>query len=260
MGLAVPRSGGRRARRLLVLGVFLTLAVLGLGAIQARAAPSSLMNETFNGTSGSISGTCMTGANGSFTFSARGTADGPYPGSFTESGSFTMTDGNLTAFSASFTISSSFGSATGSKSLFVAPSGAECNPTGSDGLVVIDSEGGAYTYTATINGSYHDTGTALVADPGLTWSHGTLENFDEDFVTSNLVTPIPLPTSKGRCKHGGWKKLRRRVQEAGDCVSFVATSSNNPPAGRSSGRIALLPRRPAAAGLWPFSHASNVLH
>ena len=86
-------AGGRRARRLLLLTGCLILGMLGLGTVEAHAA--TLAGETF--TSQEVRGSTLTGActgngngnEGSFNFSVSGTAAGPFPGTFTESGSFT---------------------------------------------------------------------------------------------------------------------------------------------------------------------------
>jgi hypothetical protein len=45
---------------------------------------------------------------------------------------------------------------------------------------------------------------------------------------------VELPTSKEQCKDGGWTLFydgTSRFKNEGDCVSFVATGSKNPPAG-----------------------------
>jgi hypothetical protein len=41
----------------------------------------------------------------------------------------------------------------------------------------------------------------------------------------------PLPSSKERCKNGGWRTIGL-FQNQGDCVSFVATGGKNRPSGR----------------------------
>jgi hypothetical protein len=44
-----------------------------------------------------------------------------------------------------------------------------------------------------------------------------------------VVDAPPLPTSKDQCKDGGWRTYGV-FKNQGDCVSFVATGGNNPPA------------------------------
>ena len=88
----VLSAGGRRGRRWLLLTGCLILGVLGLGTVEAHAA--TLAGETF--TSQEVRGSTLTGActgngnEGSFNFSVSGTAAGPFPATFTESGSFTI--------------------------------------------------------------------------------------------------------------------------------------------------------------------------
>jgi hypothetical protein len=93
----VVMAGGRRPWRLLLLAECLILGVFGLGTVEAHTAtPSSLAGETLtsNGVKGStLTGTCSgnpngNGSKGSFNFSVSGTAAGPFPGTFMESGSF----------------------------------------------------------------------------------------------------------------------------------------------------------------------------
>ena len=60
MRQVVVRAGGRRARHLLLLTGCLILGVLGLGVVDAQAAPpSSLAGETF--TSQEVKGSTLTG-------------------------------------------------------------------------------------------------------------------------------------------------------------------------------------------------------
>jgi hypothetical protein len=127
-------------------------------AALAATAPASLVGETFNPTSpGSASGACTTPDNGSFTFSTSGTAAGPYSGTYTESGSFTITNATLTGFSATFTITNATGKVSGRESLTVVNGAASCSP-GAFATIA-----GTTTYTATINSTYQESGTATVS-------------------------------------------------------------------------------------------------
>jgi hypothetical protein len=45
-----------------------------------------------------------------------------------------------------------------------------------------------------------------------------------------VVDAPQLPTSRDQCKNGGWRTYGV-FKNQGDCVSFVATASKNPPAG-----------------------------
>jgi hypothetical protein len=132
--VVVRLSQGTRSWAI-VLG--LVVLVVGLLAQPAQAAPPvSLAGETFIGTGQSeggpigtseVSGTCNASGISTFTFTVTGTASGPYPGTFTESGSFTLgpavtqPDGNIVfpplALDATFTILSATTTITGQKSL-----------------------------------------------------------------------------------------------------------------------------------------------
>ena len=101
--------------RLLVLATA-AFAVLAPAA-QAQTVPESLMGEALLAGGENPGGTgsfdvSPCNADGSFSFSAFGVAVGPYPGTFTETGTVTplatpLPDGtNLAAFEASFTIDS----------------------------------------------------------------------------------------------------------------------------------------------------------
>jgi hypothetical protein len=150
------------------------------------ASPASLMGESFSSVSGSFSGTCTSIRNGSFTYSTSDRAVGPYPGTFTESGSFTMANGRLTTFSATFTIISAAGGVSGSERLAVGSgSSASCS---AGGPVRIS---GPVTYTATIDSAYEDTGTATVVVEGNTLP-GLVAG--EVFTISEGVVPSSTPS------------------------------------------------------------------
>ena len=227
----VLTAGQRRARCLLLLTGCLILGVLGPGAVEAHAAtPASLAGETFtsnNVTGSTLTGTCNElGAGGSFRFSVSGTAAGPFPGTFTESGSFTTSlSGHLLTFSSNFTIKDSAGTTTvtGTKSLSTTGvSEAPCDFAGVGGTEI---DGSIYTtYRATITGAGQDIGNAKIS-------------FVDDAFGS--VTPILFFSesfgstggAQKQCKHGGWKSFGTLFKNQGDCVSFFATGGKNPPSG-----------------------------
>ena len=217
-----------RARRLLLLTECLILGALGLGTVQAHAAtPSWLVGETL--TSEMVRGSTLTGTcnvptkAGTFSFSVSGSAAGPFPGTFTESGSFTTeVGGSVTHFSSTFTITSTSGTVTGSKSLDIGGSSkAPCNQF-LNGVRVSTEFPIATTYTATINGAQPDTGAATVNVDG---QLGSPPTFSESFGSSGVVQL----TSKEQCKDGGWQSFGFKNQ--GGCVSVVATGGKNAPSG-----------------------------
>lgn len=223
MSPVVHSAGGRRGRWLLLLTACLMLGVLGLGTVEAHAAtPSSLAGETF--TSQGVLGSTLTGGctgngnEGSFDFSVSGTATGPFPGTFTESGSFTAPrSGFLSDFSSTFTITSTSATVTGIKRLAGDDSATSC------AFPEVSTSNLATIYRATINGQL-SAGTASGSIDGSPGSR-VPPNFSENFASSGVVQL----TSKAQCADGGWQSFGFKNQ--GDCVSFVATGGKNPPSG-----------------------------
>jgi hypothetical protein len=221
--------------------------VLGLGSVAAHAAtPFSeplpppdpalqLDREVLRGdrvTGSPLTGECINGG-GNFKFSVGGTAFGPYPGTFTESGSFTITNKVLSAFSATFTITTSAGRVTGTKSLSEGNSALCDQDATTTHLTVLDF---LAFYTATSNGTDQVTGISAASISGDVPEGGVFASppdFEERFGAScqGLCQNVPPPTSKSQCKHGGWKSFGTMFKNQGDCVSFVASGGKNPPSG-----------------------------
>jgi hypothetical protein len=149
-----------------------------------------------------------------------GTAAGPFPGTFTESGRFVgLPDGFLSGFSSTFTITNSSGTVTvtGSKTLVGGFSQMFC-----DDSAVTTINNFTTSYTATINGTGADKGAATVNIAGLLGPPKATD-FSENFGSTGVV--------QKQCKHGGWKSFGTRFKNQGDCVSFFATGGKNPPSG-----------------------------
>jgi hypothetical protein len=230
MRAVVHTAGGRRGRRLLLLAGCLILGVLGLGAVEAHAvtlAGETFTSQPFRGSTSTLTGTCTGDPNGngdagSFNFSVSGTAAGPFPGTFTESGSFTTSrSGLLSDFSSTFTISNSEGvTVTGSKHIAGDLSQASCALI-EVGQVQFSTSILTTGYTATINGAQREIGPATGSISGLLGLEPP--HFSENFASSGAVQL----TSKEQCKDGGWQSFDFKNQ--GDCVSFLATGGKNPP-------------------------------
>jgi hypothetical protein len=216
---------------LLLMGLVI-LGMLGLGALEAHAAtPSSLAGETFTSDhvpGSTLTGTCpdnFSGTDGSFNFSVSGTAVGPFPGTFTESGSFTTSlSQHVNGFSSTFTVKNTAGTVTvtGTKSLPVGSvSAVDCEPGPGSGEEVVGSV--STTYGAVIPDVGQDTGTATVSieDDGFGSPQGQVLSFSESFGSTGGV--------QKQCKHGGWKSFGTVFKNQGDCVSFFATRGKNPP-------------------------------
>jgi hypothetical protein len=199
-----------------------------------------------------VSSSCPTTAGQplTLTFTASGTAYGPYPGTFTEHGTAVVDSANfytthaVISWTASFTIDSPVGQVTGAKqfdsTLF--------STGGCSTRSVSDIEGDTYaymaqssanlTYDATIHtaaAAYRDQGNAysLVMDDctGAVQPECRYErlSFAEQFNSSNGLTLL-MPTTKEQCKNGGWETYGV-FKNQGDCISYVATGGKNPPSG-----------------------------
>jgi len=164
-----------------VIWALAAVVYLAVAAQSARAA-TPLTGEGLTGagksTGGSTFGSCSYrySESGSMGFSVTGTATGPYPGSFSETGTFSLSGIRNPPwkinFSAAFTITSGNTTITGT---FASPSyawwgvGFICNNTGG---VAGYSLNGPVTYTATINGhTFQGTGSftgTLYAKSGAT--------------------------------------------------------------------------------------------
>src|SRR5205823_5299008 len=144
------------------------------------------------------------------------TATGPYPGTFTETGTWSL---DSQVFSATFTITSGTTIVTGSKTAPFSGLGTfsfSCAPD-SNGTVLGSAP--AVPDTATIHtpsGNFHDQGVSSVAVTITGPAAAQTETF-----TSSLAQPILLaPTSKDQCKNGGWQNYPQ-FKNQGQCVSFV---------------------------------------
>ena len=211
------------------IGGMLVLAFLGFtGPAQAQT-PSPLTGESLRSTSYvSATGTCprlaedtgpSTGT-ATYTFEISGTASGPYPGTFVEEGSFTIGPideeflpgqfrGEVTAFEASYTITSAAGTVEGTETLVegatlgVAICGDQTNfgrPGVSFGQVGTAEL--AYSATITLPGGTRqvDTGRSdpqfnFCAPSAAECGESSVHQFFEDFVsqpTAKAITVRPF--------------------------------------------------------------------
>jgi hypothetical protein len=197
-------------KRHLLLGLGLAMTLGLVVALPATAsAVSTLTGEQLFALGGP--GTVFCETSGPYSYTASGTATGPYPGTFTETGSGTAGANSMT-LSASFTIHSGDFLITGSKN---GGSGGACRDfSGNTGGLVFGLSYQATIHTATIN--YADQGTSDATV--FTGPSGTtlFENF-----TSSLTEPVLLaPTNKDQCKNNGWKNFPQ-FKNQGQCVSSV---------------------------------------
>ena len=170
--------------------------------------PPTLTGERLEEQNGVAQATYCSPEGGQFTYTTSGEAEGPYPGTYTETGTGTIVGWDLVSFTATFTIESSVGTVTGTKTLtgdtdygcFAGPFDFR-----TDGLT---------TYQATIetaDGVYTDQGTSLMR---LTLTRGIVNYFLETYESDQT-----LPTSREQCKDGVWETYGFRNQ--GECIKYV---------------------------------------
>jgi len=196
-------------RLILASGLIATSLVGGIGwnVTQAHASsplpppPATLTGEhlTESFTGGNINSvSCQNDLSGTFTFSAHGTASAPYPGTFTETGTATVTPNQtVSAFSASFTIKSTNGATvTGTKTF---------SSSGDDGglcligVLVLASTNDTYQATITTsNGTYSDAGTTT---PLVVIGENSSDNtfLHEPFTSSQQTTTLIPPVCTSNC-------------------------------------------------------------
>lgn len=185
---------------------------------------------------------------GRATFTATGVATGPYPGTFTETGTIVFEPGvanplphdpgppfgqPMSEMTARFEIDSPAGQITGTKQLAIEPvSAGSCYRLG-DTIEVIDTIAVIHaTYEARIetsDGTFRDEGNTkmLVAGTNVIDDH-TRGLFAETFVSSLTEPERLLPTSAEQCKGEGYKEFPG-FKNRGDCVAFVETGGKNEP-------------------------------
>ena len=142
---------------------FVTVAVVALslmtaGAQPAAAAPPPLTGEILAGTAATVGPLCPSNfaGNASYTFTASGAALGPYPGTFTETGSFTVNLDNedTITFSSTFAINSSSGTVQGQKSGVINSHDGSCFGTSE---VDVDGNSHVFSEDFTSNGTANCT-------------------------------------------------------------------------------------------------------
>jgi hypothetical protein len=216
------KEGEMEFKRRLFLGLGLTVALVLAMSPATASAVSTLTGEHLSAPAEVFPSICNASADFSYTVS--GTATGPYPGTFTETGLGTsglpsgLFPGPAT-LSASFTIHSGNFLITGTKS---GGTGLGCHGEFGDSFVQVSG----LSYQATIHtstGNYADQGTsdALVQNSPFAGI-----NLAEDF-TSSLTEPVLItPTNKNQCKNNGWKNFPE-FKHQGQCVSFVERQGQN---------------------------------
>lgn len=169
-------------------------------------------NFNSSGTSGQtldISTTCDAAMqNGTVNYSVTGLADGPFNGTYSESGYFRLVNGVVTELSSNFTIVPSGGGSnvTGTKTLGGPANSAKgfCSSTGGGSTQRTGVMSGVYNYTASVNGS-NTTGSGLmVLDITETSTNPTGTGFvHSNFYGSNAAVGSAKATGGGNIFHAG---------------------------------------------------------
>jgi hypothetical protein len=155
-------------------------------------------------------------------FEATGTASGPYPGTFHETGRLVTSPGGIGwDLTLTFSIDSSVGKVTGTKQATVL--GLGCSST----VLSFNTANNTLNpteYIATIYidaGAFSDNGhfdVNLLWDPAGAVPDST---FDESF-QSQLDSPTPsFPTSKAGCMNGKWRSWSVGFKNQGTCLSYL---------------------------------------
>lgn len=211
-------------RRVLAIATGCSVAVLVPLVLCAPAAAAQAPPPTLTGESlaaglfttpaglGSIaitSATCKPSGSSSFSYEVSGPAAGPYPGTFTESGTVTMGPQNITtgfsnptalitAWTVSFTITSPAGSVTGTKILLTGATGVGICTTASQSPVGVEQyaanvmPGLAYRSAISVSGAqFGDHGLSFPVTFNDVPATAGSNNFNEGF-TSEQVTTMQL--------------------------------------------------------------------
>jgi hypothetical protein len=184
--------------RLLAAGIVVAAAGLLAWPAVAAAAPPSLTGETFTATFVESVGLC-TSSPPTILWHARGTAAGPYPGAFDETGRFELAPsgtGPLTNVTATFTINSLAGRVIGIKRFTAASSGlGSCLDIGSPLTKLKEAKAANLSYAAAIlagpfygGGLWSDCGVS----PNMFFDNSTSRSpvpqvFGEDFLSDGKV-------------------------------------------------------------------------
>ena len=194
--------------------------------LAAPTLPPTLQGETFTGSASQTPATTCRlelDNSGDATFTASGVATGPYPGTFTETGSYSFGPvvnpngfGVVTSFHSTFTITSATGSVSGTKDL-VGPAPGSISTCAVFAYLLTTP----LDYDATVttgSGTFRDSGTATASTATGTPFEVDAQAFVEDFLTSNGVVPLG-PQTKEDCKRGGYLIYGYRNQ--GECIAAV---------------------------------------
>jgi hypothetical protein len=201
--------------------LFLVLGAMATAGMASAAAltPTPLTGETLLGVTGTIAGHCNTDGSGNLSFTVvQGLAAGPYPGTFTASGTavFSKERPATVTISERFEITSVAGHVVGTKSGTFELGVQACSSNTFDVFTVSS----LVPYTATITsplGNGIDTGESEF-DVGGTPGVPAL-GYSETFASFGV---LPKPVTKEDCKSGGYQNYPGYSNQ-GQCIQYVNT-------------------------------------
>jgi hypothetical protein len=197
----------------------LSVPLFADAAAAGVVAPPALNGEVFHTDSPTVTSIVCVVDQQDATFEATGTASGPYPGTFQETGRLVARPGGSDV-TLTFSIDSPAGHVTGTKQATVL--GLACSST----VLSFNTANGVNPtrYTATIYtdaGAFNDYG---LFDLNFLWDPAGVvpdSTFDES-LQSQLASPTPFfPTSRAGCKNGEWRIWSVGFKSQGDCLNYL---------------------------------------
>jgi hypothetical protein len=189
--------------------------------------PGTLTGTVLNGGAnpslgiGAVAVDCESTGSSTVTYDVVGAALGPYPGTYEETGSFTIENGQVTAFEAEFTIESGLADIEGSKSLRTSAS-AVCTNDPEPGIAAFADVAVNTSYEAVITtpvGTFTDEGRAASGAQLLTTPDGRASAATQASLISEA--PVLAPTA-GHVTGGGYVG-----DVLNDWVSFAFTAKSD---------------------------------
>lgn len=196
--------------RRLVTSLAAALALAGAHSAGAQTA-GSLTGAVLNGAAtpslgiGTVAIDCEPAGTSTVTYSVVGTALGPFPGTYEESGSFLISGGQVTAYGADFTIQSGLTEIEGTKALRTSVS-AVCTNDPEPTIAAFTNVAVTTSYEATIStpvGTFTDEGRTSSGAQMLTTPDGRASAATQTSLISEAPLPIPTTTS-GHVTGGGF--------------------------------------------------------
>jgi len=212
--------------RRLVTSLVVLLALAAAPPVAAQT-PGTLTGTVLNGGAnpslgiGAVAIDCEPAGTSTVTYTVVGAALGPYPGTYEETGIFTIANGQVTAFEAEFTIESELADIEGSKSLRTSTS-AVCIDNPEPGIAAFTDISIVASYEAIITtplGTYTDEGRSASGAQMLTTPDGRASAAAQ----SSLISEAPvLVSTAGHVTGGGYVG-----DVLNDWLSFGFTAKSN---------------------------------